>query len=129
MRKSSEGIKFFIQKLVLENKRTFTLKCMFFLFCVYVCAYVLYICLNSPAMSFLSFVLFLFLQYVPPDLCICNFVLEQSLSVRALQEMLANTGENASEGVSKLFLFWHQKGYQASNFELFLIFLIPIKDL
>uniref|UniRef100_A0A8C4NPW6 Ryanodine receptor 3 n=1 Tax=Dicentrarchus labrax TaxID=13489 RepID=A0A8C4NPW6_DICLA len=29
---------------------------------------------------------------VPPDLCICNFVLEQSLSVRALQEMLANTG-------------------------------------
>uniref|UniRef100_A0A3Q3KQK1 Ryanodine receptor 3 n=1 Tax=Mastacembelus armatus TaxID=205130 RepID=A0A3Q3KQK1_9TELE len=38
-------------------------------------------------------------KYVPPDLCICNFVLEQSLSVRALQEMLANTGQN-SEGVS-----------------------------
>ncbi|XP_074985826.1 ryanodine receptor 3 isoform X13 [Caretta caretta] len=37
-------------------------------------------------------------KYVPPDLCICNFVLEQSLSVRALQEMLASTGENASEG-------------------------------
>uniref|UniRef100_A0A663MKS9 Ryanodine receptor 3 n=1 Tax=Athene cunicularia TaxID=194338 RepID=A0A663MKS9_ATHCN len=35
-------------------------------------------------------------KYVPPDLCICNFVLEQSLSVRALQEMLANTGDNAS---------------------------------
>ncbi|KAM6965090.1 ryanodine receptor 3 [Aplochiton taeniatus] len=34
-------------------------------------------------------------KYVPPDLCVCNFVLEQSLSVRALQEMLANTG---SEG-------------------------------
>uniref|UniRef100_A0A8C8ECH2 Ryanodine receptor 3 n=1 Tax=Otus sunia TaxID=257818 RepID=A0A8C8ECH2_9STRI len=34
-------------------------------------------------------------KYVPPDLCICNFVLEQSLSVRALQEMLANTGDNA----------------------------------
>ncbi|TSO67486.1 Ryanodine receptor 3 [Bagarius yarrelli] len=33
-------------------------------------------------------------KYVPPDLCICNFVLEQSLSVRALQEMLAKTGEN-----------------------------------
>uniref|UniRef100_A0A8B9HRZ5 Ryanodine receptor 3 n=1 Tax=Astyanax mexicanus TaxID=7994 RepID=A0A8B9HRZ5_ASTMX len=33
-------------------------------------------------------------KYVPPDLCICNFVLEQSLSVRALQEMLANTGQN-----------------------------------
>uniref|UniRef100_A0A4W5N343 Ryanodine receptor 3 n=1 Tax=Hucho hucho TaxID=62062 RepID=A0A4W5N343_9TELE len=38
-------------------------------------------------------------KYVPPDLCICNFVLEQSLSVRALQEMLAKTGQN-SEGVS-----------------------------
>ncbi|XP_028858049.1 ryanodine receptor 3 isoform X2 [Denticeps clupeoides] len=36
-------------------------------------------------------------KYVPPDLCICNFVLEQSLSVRALQEMLANTSSN-SEG-------------------------------
>ncbi|XP_017267342.1 ryanodine receptor 3 isoform X1 [Kryptolebias marmoratus] len=36
-------------------------------------------------------------KYVPPDMCICNFVLEQSLSVRALQEMLANTGQS-SEG-------------------------------
>ncbi|XP_077024551.1 ryanodine receptor 2 isoform X2 [Tamandua tetradactyla] len=34
---------------------------------------------------------------VPPDLSICTFVLEQSLSVRALQEMLANTMEK-SEG-------------------------------
>ncbi|XP_053330601.1 ryanodine receptor 3 [Spea bombifrons] len=39
-------------------------------------------------------------KYVPPDLCICNFVLEQSLSVRALQEMLANTTENGNEGAS-----------------------------
>lgn len=39
------------------------------------------------------------MQYVPPDLCICTFVLEQSLSVRALQEMLAKSGQN-SEGVS-----------------------------
>uniref|UniRef100_A0A4W5M116 Inositol 1,4,5-trisphosphate/ryanodine receptor domain-containing protein n=1 Tax=Hucho hucho TaxID=62062 RepID=A0A4W5M116_9TELE len=38
---------------------------------------------------------------VPPDLSICTFVLEQSLSVRALQEMLANTEEKA-EGVSTL---------------------------
>uniref|UniRef100_A0A665VNQ3 Ryanodine receptor 3 n=1 Tax=Echeneis naucrates TaxID=173247 RepID=A0A665VNQ3_ECHNA len=37
-------------------------------------------------------------KYVPPDLCICTFVLEQSLSVRALQEMLAKSGQN-SEGV------------------------------
>lgn len=40
-----------------------------------------------------------FPQNVPPDLSICTFVLEQSLSVRALQEMLANTEEKA-EGVS-----------------------------
>ncbi|GAB0190548.1 ryanodine receptor 3 [Grus japonensis] len=40
-------------------------------------------------------------KYVPPDLCICNFVLEQSLSVRALQEMLANTGDDASEGAAQ----------------------------
>nr|XP_040017269.1 ryanodine receptor 3 isoform X9 [Gasterosteus aculeatus aculeatus] len=33
-------------------------------------------------------------KYVPPDLCVCNFVLEQALSVRALQEMLAKTGQN-----------------------------------
>lgn len=33
------------------------------------------------------------LQNVPPDLAICTFILEQSLSVRALQEMLANTVE------------------------------------
>ncbi|KAJ8356248.1 hypothetical protein SKAU_G00190420 [Synaphobranchus kaupii] len=39
-------------------------------------------------------------KYVPPDLCICNFVLEQSLSVRALQEMLASTGYN-SEGAAQ----------------------------
>uniref|UniRef100_H2MVY7 Ryanodine receptor 2b (cardiac) n=1 Tax=Oryzias latipes TaxID=8090 RepID=H2MVY7_ORYLA len=35
---------------------------------------------------------------VPPDLSICTFVLEQSLSVRALQEMLANIKEK-SDGV------------------------------
>ncbi|XP_053702100.1 ryanodine receptor 3-like isoform X3 [Synchiropus splendidus] len=34
-------------------------------------------------------------KYVPPDLCICTFVLEQSLSVRALQEMLAKSGQNS----------------------------------
>lgn len=45
-------------------------------------------------------ILVLFPQYVPPDLCVCNFVLEQSLSVRALQEMLASIGENGGEGVS-----------------------------
>ncbi|NXH96549.1 RYR2 protein, partial [Pachycephala philippinensis] len=51
---------------------------------------------------------------VPPDLSICTFVLEQSLSVRALQEMLANTEEKA-EGVkhaciSFLFTFQSAQG-------------------
>ncbi|NXG97260.1 RYR2 protein, partial [Loxia leucoptera] len=50
---------------------------------------------------------------VPPDLSICTFVLEQSLSVRALQEMLANTEEKA-EGVkdciSFLFAFQSAQG-------------------
>ncbi|NWR97306.1 RYR1 protein, partial [Motacilla alba] len=36
-------------------------------------------------------------QNVPPDLAVCCFVLEQSLSVRALQEMLANSSEIGSE--------------------------------
>ncbi|XP_047465590.1 ryanodine receptor 2 isoform X3 [Mugil cephalus] len=37
---------------------------------------------------------------VPPDLSICTFVLEQSLSVRALQEMLAST-EEKTEGTAQ----------------------------
>ncbi|KAG9481022.1 hypothetical protein GDO78_010331 [Eleutherodactylus coqui] len=48
--------------------------------------------------------------YVPPDLCICNFVLEQSLSVRALQEMLANTTANGQEGPSDLSRWASQGG-------------------
>ncbi|XP_049319476.1 ryanodine receptor 3-like isoform X3 [Astyanax mexicanus] len=49
-------------------------------------------------------------KYVPPDLCICNFVLEQSLSVRALQEMLAKTGQNndaAHGGGHRTLLYGH----------------------
>lgn len=57
-----------------------------------------FVCLVFSYSLSVSFFLLLFcyfvLQYVPPDLCICNFVLEQSLSVRALQEMLAKTGLN-----------------------------------
>uniref|UniRef100_A0A8D0DC73 Ryanodine receptor 2 n=1 Tax=Sander lucioperca TaxID=283035 RepID=A0A8D0DC73_SANLU len=45
---------------------------------------------------------------VPPDLSICTFVLEQSLSVRALQEMLANT-EEKGEGV-KMLIYTAQGG-------------------
>lgn len=36
-------------------------------------------------------------QNVPPDLAVCCFMLEQSLSVRALQEMLANSAETGAE--------------------------------
>lgn len=57
---------------------------------------------SSPSLLALPCFCPFILQYVPPDICICNFVLEQSLSVRALQEMLANTGQN-SEGVSASF--------------------------
>uniref|UniRef100_A0A3B5LUF7 Uncharacterized protein n=1 Tax=Xiphophorus couchianus TaxID=32473 RepID=A0A3B5LUF7_9TELE len=50
-------------------------------------------------------------KYVPPDLCICTFVLEQSLSVRALQEMLAKSGQNsegaAHSGGHKTLLYGH----------------------
>uniref|UniRef100_A0A6Q2WWJ0 Ryanodine receptor 3 n=1 Tax=Esox lucius TaxID=8010 RepID=A0A6Q2WWJ0_ESOLU len=49
-------------------------------------------------------------KYVPPDLCICCFILEQSLSVRALQEMLAHTGPNegaAQGGGHRTLLYGH----------------------
>ncbi|XP_054474291.1 ryanodine receptor 3 [Anoplopoma fimbria] len=50
-------------------------------------------------------------KYVPPDLCVCNFVLEQALSVRALQEMLAKTGQNseaaAQGGGHRTLLYGH----------------------
>ncbi|XP_056332396.1 ryanodine receptor 3-like [Danio aesculapii] len=49
-------------------------------------------------------------KYVPPDLCICSFVLEQSLSVRALQEMLAKTGHDndaAQGGGHRTLLYGH----------------------
>uniref|UniRef100_A0A3B3XZJ7 Ryanodine receptor 2b (cardiac) n=1 Tax=Poecilia mexicana TaxID=48701 RepID=A0A3B3XZJ7_9TELE len=42
---------------------------------------------------------------VPPDLSICTFVLEQSLSVRALQEMLASTEEKAEGSFCFLITF------------------------
>ena len=53
--------------------------------------------MKSTSVNYVN--VFVSFQNVPPDLSICTFVLEQSLSVRALQEMLANTEEKA-EGVS-----------------------------
>ncbi|KAM4640861.1 ryanodine receptor 1 [Discoglossus pictus] len=58
-----------------------------------------------------------FLEYtsnaknVPPDLSVCCFILEQSLSVRALQEMLANNvetgGESSQGGGHRTLLYGH----------------------
>ncbi|XP_063061461.1 ryanodine receptor 1b isoform X2 [Engraulis encrasicolus] len=47
---------------------------------------------------------------VPPDLAICSFILEQSLSVRALQEMLANRvdmSESSQGGGHRTLLYGH----------------------
>ncbi|XP_056911325.1 ryanodine receptor 1-like isoform X5 [Takifugu flavidus] len=45
-------------------------------------------------------------QSVPPDLAICCFILEQSLSVRALQEMLSNTSLDEAVDLDK----WSSQG-------------------
>ncbi|KAK7926103.1 hypothetical protein WMY93_008413 [Mugilogobius chulae] len=45
-------------------------------------------------------------QNVPPDLAICTFILEQSLSVRALQEMLSNTSVDEAVDLDK----WSSQG-------------------
>lgn len=77
----------------------------------------------------------LLLQYVPPDLCICTFVLEQSLSVRALQEMLAKSGQN-SEGVSESTLMptiilqlTISNPYSAHDMKHFLLFFLSNSNL
>uniref|UniRef100_A0A3Q3CJ65 Inositol 1,4,5-trisphosphate/ryanodine receptor domain-containing protein n=1 Tax=Haplochromis burtoni TaxID=8153 RepID=A0A3Q3CJ65_HAPBU len=48
-------------------------------------------------------------QNVPPDLAICCFILEQSLSVRALQEMLSNSSvdESSQGGGHRTLLYGH----------------------
>ncbi|KAI4894480.1 hypothetical protein NFI96_026241 [Prochilodus magdalenae] len=46
-------------------------------------------------------------QNVPPDLAICCFILEQSLSVRALQEMLSHTSESSQGGGHRTLLYGH----------------------
>uniref|UniRef100_A0A803W213 Ryanodine receptor 3 n=1 Tax=Ficedula albicollis TaxID=59894 RepID=A0A803W213_FICAL len=59
-------------------------------------------------------------KYVPPDLCVCNFILEQSLSVRALQEMLASTGDNAAQGGHRTLLYGHAILLRHSFSEMYL---------
>jgi len=49
----------------------------------------------SQTISFVSFVyvlIILFFQNIPPDLSQCVFVIEQALSVRALQELVTAAG-------------------------------------
>lgn len=61
-------------------------------------------------------------QNVPPDLAICCFILEQSLSVRALQEMLSNSSvdEVRHNQRKRCLLLW---GVQQLNLTLFLFWL------
>ena len=66
-------------------------------------------------------------QNVPPDLSICAFVLEQSLSVRALQEMLANTEEKA-EGVSRLLQSWRFHAYPHTQTDYQRIQMTPTQE-
>lgn len=42
--------------------------------------------------SFMFFLFFSFFQNIPPDLSQCVFVIEQALSVRALQELVTAAG-------------------------------------
>lgn len=42
---------------------------------------------------------------VPPDLSQCVFVIEQALSVRALQELVTATGSESVRTSNKLFIF------------------------
>lgn len=78
----------------LETTSNAQVRCWFFTFLCPVLTCFYYLFFNLCA-------LFKCLQNVPPDLAICTFILEQSLSVRALQEMLANTVEMTEVGVKK----------------------------
>ncbi|TTS33136.1 Ryanodine receptor 2 [Bagarius yarrelli] len=67
-------------------------------------------CETSPCKTFscLSYdSVFSISSNVPPDLAICVFILEQSLSVRALQEMLSHTSESSQGGGHRTLLYGH----------------------
>nr|XP_033809948.1 ryanodine receptor 1 isoform X10 [Geotrypetes seraphini] len=72
-------------------------------------------------------------QNVPPDLAICCFSLEQSLSVRALQEMLANTVEMGSEssqgGGHRTLLYGHAILLRHSHSDMYLCCLTTSRSL
>nr|XP_042717007.1 LOW QUALITY PROTEIN: ryanodine receptor 1 [Chrysemys picta bellii] len=72
-------------------------------------------------------------QNVPPDLAICCFILEQSLSVRALQEMLANTMEVGSEssqgGGHRTLLYGHAILLRHSHSAMYLSCLTTSRSL
>ncbi|XP_069042527.1 ryanodine receptor 1 isoform X6 [Lepisosteus oculatus] len=72
-------------------------------------------------------------QNVPPDLAICSFILEQSLSVRALQEMLANTVEMGNEssqgGGHRTLLYGHAILLRHSHSSMYLSCLTTSRSL
>ncbi|XP_030074236.1 ryanodine receptor 1 isoform X4 [Microcaecilia unicolor] len=72
-------------------------------------------------------------QNVPPDLAICCFSLEQSLSVRALQEMLANTMEMVNEssqgGGHRTLLYGHAILLRHSHSGMYLCCLTSSRSL
>lgn len=54
----------------------------------------------------------LFIQDVPPDLSVSVFVLEQALSVRALQEMVGASNQQSTVTITfQTFLFSYGKQY------------------
>ena len=65
-----------------------------------------------------------FLQNVPPDLSQCVFVIEQALSVRALQEIISS---NDAEAVQ--FSFLHIMSYFSSASLRFLVCFLYINEL
>ncbi|XP_007909260.1 ryanodine receptor 1 isoform X6 [Callorhinchus milii] len=69
---------------------------------------------------------------VPPDLAICSFVLQQSLSVRALQEMLANTvqgNESSQGGGHRTLLYGHAILLQHSHSGMYLCCLTTSRSM
>ncbi|XP_060131529.1 ryanodine receptor 1 isoform X2 [Zootoca vivipara] len=68
-------------------------------------------------------------QKVPPDLAICCFSLEQSLSVRALQEMLANTVESSQGGGHRTLLYGHAILLRHSHSSMYLSCLTTSRSL
>ncbi|XP_076024958.1 ryanodine receptor 1-like isoform X1 [Genypterus blacodes] len=70
-------------------------------------------------------------QNAPPDLAICCFILEQSLSVRALQEMLSNSSvdESSQGGGHRTLLYGHAILLKHSHSSMYLSCLTTSRSL